>query len=312
MARYEQVAWDIRSRITSGELPEGTRLPAETTMAAHYGISPPTVRQAVMSLRNSGLVETQHGRGTFVRRRLPSIRYGPDAPSDRTTGDGTLRVTAEAQEVDADEELADLMKAPKGTALVCHVRISTREDAPHALARVYVPRDLDPDAIHGRPAGRPSAWGDDVRDQLAAAGAEILHTNHRVTTRPLTAEETGLLQLPDGSWALTVDRTSVDSSGSVIEATRIVMPGDRAEAVWTTPTATGRRSSEPPFGTRCIECDARGNDLMLVQILESGSGPSSGVYACRKTCAPAIAGRSHAPDWLRDDLRQQGLWPATD
>lgn len=65
----------------------------------------------------------------------------------------------------------------------------------------------------------------------------------------------------------------------------------------------------PPIGTKCIECGDRDGDLMLVKIMESGSGPGAGLYACRTTCAPAIAGRSYAPDWLSKELAEQGLWP---
>lgn len=238
--RYDRVVRDIRRRILSGELPEGARLLGETAMAAHYGISAPTVRQAMMVLRNAGLVETQHGRGTFVRRRLPGVTYGVTAPTAYATDDGALQVTAEAQEVDADEDLAELMKAPVGTALVCHVRLSEHEDAPHALTRVYVPRNVtDVRAQTGR---RPTAWGEDVRDRLIAAGVEILGTTHRVTTRPLAPEESDLLELPNSYWALTVERTSVDGRGRVVEGARIVMPGDRAEAIWTTAGNTGGRS----------------------------------------------------------------------
>jgi GntR family transcriptional regulator len=65
---YLRVADDIAGRIASGELAPGTRLRAERELADHFGVSYGTVRHAMAVLRERGLIETVHGRGTFVRR----------------------------------------------------------------------------------------------------------------------------------------------------------------------------------------------------------------------------------------------------
>lgn len=64
---YLAVAEDIAGRIASGELGPGTRLRSERDLAEHYGRSYGTVRKAMAVLRDRGLIETVHGRGTFVR-----------------------------------------------------------------------------------------------------------------------------------------------------------------------------------------------------------------------------------------------------
>jgi GntR family transcriptional regulator len=66
-AAYQQIAEDIRARITSGQYPPGSPLPSETQMIEHYRVSRLTVRHAVAALRAAGLVETAHGRATLVR-----------------------------------------------------------------------------------------------------------------------------------------------------------------------------------------------------------------------------------------------------
>jgi GntR family transcriptional regulator len=65
---YERVADDIAGRIASGELKPGTRLRAERELATYYGVSYGTMRQAMKVLRERGLIDTIHGRGTFIRR----------------------------------------------------------------------------------------------------------------------------------------------------------------------------------------------------------------------------------------------------
>jgi GntR family transcriptional regulator len=64
---YLRVAEDIAARIASGELRPGARLRAERDLAGHYGVAYGTVRRAMAVLRERGLIETIHGRGTFVR-----------------------------------------------------------------------------------------------------------------------------------------------------------------------------------------------------------------------------------------------------
>lgn len=63
---YLRVAEDIAARIASGELRPGARLRAERELAEHYEVAYGTIRRAMAVLRERGLIETIHGRGTFV------------------------------------------------------------------------------------------------------------------------------------------------------------------------------------------------------------------------------------------------------
>jgi DNA-binding GntR family transcriptional regulator len=62
---YLQVADLLAARIESGDL-KG-RMPAERDLASEFGVAYGTVRRAMEVLRERGLVESVHGRGTFVR-----------------------------------------------------------------------------------------------------------------------------------------------------------------------------------------------------------------------------------------------------
>ena len=62
---YVQVADDLAGRISRGEL--AGRLPAERDLASEYGVAYGTIRRAMEVLRERGLVESVHGRGTFVK-----------------------------------------------------------------------------------------------------------------------------------------------------------------------------------------------------------------------------------------------------
>jgi GntR family transcriptional regulator, transcriptional repressor for pyruvate dehydrogenase complex len=66
---YEQLAGLLRERITSGDLREGDRLPSETSLAEQAGVGRSTVREALRTLQEAGLIERASPRVMIVARR---------------------------------------------------------------------------------------------------------------------------------------------------------------------------------------------------------------------------------------------------
>lgn len=62
----DRVLRDLESSILSGRLERGSRLPPEKELASHYGVSVPTIREAVRALSAMRLIEVRHGSGTTV------------------------------------------------------------------------------------------------------------------------------------------------------------------------------------------------------------------------------------------------------
>lgn len=62
----------LRRKITTGEWAIGKRIPIEPELAEQMGVGRSTVREAVRSLANMGMLETLPGRGTFVRSATPT------------------------------------------------------------------------------------------------------------------------------------------------------------------------------------------------------------------------------------------------
>ena len=68
--RAEEVVQRVSQAIQLGLFVDGEQLPPETEFATQLGVSAMTLREALATLRQQGLVETRRGRtgGTFVRR----------------------------------------------------------------------------------------------------------------------------------------------------------------------------------------------------------------------------------------------------
>ena len=64
--RFEQVAEQISKLIKKGKLKPGARLPPERELAKQLEVSRPTVREAMIALEISGLVEVRVGSGIYV------------------------------------------------------------------------------------------------------------------------------------------------------------------------------------------------------------------------------------------------------
>lgn len=75
-----QVVRALEQRIRDGGLGPGDRLPTETALMNELGVSRTVVREALSQLQASGLVETRHGIGTFVRAPgdAAPFRIAPD------------------------------------------------------------------------------------------------------------------------------------------------------------------------------------------------------------------------------------------
>ncbi|MFO1218730.1 MAG: FCD domain-containing protein [Burkholderiaceae bacterium] len=68
---FEAIASQIRAELAAGRLGVGSRLPAERTMAAAFGVSRNTLREALRSLEHAGLLQHYKGArgGAVVTQR---------------------------------------------------------------------------------------------------------------------------------------------------------------------------------------------------------------------------------------------------
>ncbi|MGH3967162.1 MAG: FadR/GntR family transcriptional regulator, partial [Mycobacterium sp.] len=63
----DEIVSALLHEMVTRRLPPGSRLPTEKDLARHFGISQPTVREAIRALDVMGLVDVRHGSGVYVR-----------------------------------------------------------------------------------------------------------------------------------------------------------------------------------------------------------------------------------------------------
>lgn len=257
---YEEIADELRRQITTGKWQPGERLPSEEELKNTYGKGGPTVRQALEVLLGEGLIDKQHGRGTFVRvprrkARRTNERHQweknrarePQEVRERTGAtehDTGLKVTdlvfhASYHQVEATEDLAGAFGVPVGTPLVERV-YSTRYDrdpAPFNVSHSYLVRDhiaANPDLLDES----KEPWPGGTPNQLLTVGIELDRIVETITAaRPPTKDEARTLGMAPGMAVIVLRKTSHDTDGRVVEVADVVLPGDRTELTFVTPLA---------------------------------------------------------------------------
>ena len=82
---YRQIADQLRALIEQGEFALGSHLPPERDLAKQFGVSRPSVREALIALEVEGLVEVRMGSGIYVRSNAPAAARPVSAESPLET-----------------------------------------------------------------------------------------------------------------------------------------------------------------------------------------------------------------------------------
>jgi len=126
---YPRIAEALRTAIATGELPHGSRVPSEPTLAARFGAARNTVRRALAELQREGLIATVPGKGRIVRdQQAPSTHPEETMPGYQRIA-SVLRQQIQRGVYAADGRL------PSEAALARRHRVS-RETARRALANL--------------------------------------------------------------------------------------------------------------------------------------------------------------------------------
>jgi len=241
---YRQVANDLRTKIAAGDHAPGAQLPSERELVERYEVSRPTIRQAIGVLRVEGLVLAEHGRGLFVRPKPRVQRLGRNRLSrrERSESRGTFltdahvnqfipRVEVSIRVEDADGRIAELLNIAPGSPVVARERVMFADDLPVQLAIARLPRDL----TQGTAIEEEDTGSGGIYARLEENGHVLDHFTEFVTARLPSSDEATALHLNHGTPVLAVTRVALSSSGRVVEANDMVLPGDRYELMYELP-----------------------------------------------------------------------------
>lgn len=113
---YLEVAEQLEKLIKNREINPGDRLPSERDLAERFGVSRPSIREAMIALEIAGLVEIRTGSGIYVKDAPETVSLAiDDFPGPFELLEARRLIEAEvvalaAQRI-SDEQLAELEQA---------------------------------------------------------------------------------------------------------------------------------------------------------------------------------------------------------
>src|SRR5215467_5971829 len=227
--KYAQVVAEIKKRIERGVYPPGSLLPSEHQLVAEFGVSRPTIVRSLAALRQDGWIDTQQGKGSFVRGRPALVE------AERTHPAHDVMELPEAelsgQLVQAGVKLAPphvtaLLGLEAGARAFVRQRLLMDEGDPIELASAWLPLEL----ASGTDLASPDLLSESIRHHLQVRKKIRLdHAVEQITARCPSGEETELLAIAPGSPVLSVIVTAYDATGRPIQVNDIVLPGQRHE-----------------------------------------------------------------------------------
>ncbi|GAA0405783.1 GntR family transcriptional regulator [Streptomyces luteireticuli] len=222
---WYQVSQSLRASILGRRPEDPLRLPTEDALAAHYGVSVLTMRQALKELETEGLISRHRRRGTFIE---PSARRGSpvrllgsvDTIVAQQSGERTTVLGHGPAPVPGD--LAEHFPGLSEAVAFRRLRRDGETDEPVNWAENLVHPELagriDLDDLARWPMTKV------LRDAL---GVRISRITDTVEARLADPETAGLLRVPLLSPILHYTGVTYDEGGRVVDVARIHYRGDR-------------------------------------------------------------------------------------
>lgn len=112
---YLEVADQLSQLIATGQIKPGERLPSERDLASQFGVSRPTIREAMIALEIEGLVEIRTGSGIYVTQKQQKIDISDTGPGPFEIFEARRIIESETAALAAarisDEQLKELEDA---------------------------------------------------------------------------------------------------------------------------------------------------------------------------------------------------------
>ena len=148
---YYQLQQKLEVRINSGEWEPGQKLPSESNLCDHFGVSRTVVRQALNGLASNNLIETQKGRGSFVAtpKHTWQLMQSLSGFQENTIAQGqTIRTQVLALEiVSATGEIGEYLKLDVGAPVIMLKRLRFVDEEPIVVVTTYLPESLCPNLV---------------------------------------------------------------------------------------------------------------------------------------------------------------------
>lgn len=221
---YVQLMEELETSIRNGVYKPGDKIMTEAEMAREYGVSLITVRKAVGSLMEKGLVVRKQGKGTFVTkpkysRNMKKLQSFTEMCEQMGVKPGAR--VLENRLIAADKKVADRLGIEPGSNVVYISRLRLADGEPVQVEKSYFPLKyaflLEEDLNDG-------SMFECLKEK---AGVKVASSEKMIELCRATAEEAALMDVKKGDYLLFVKSTAYDENGEPMYAGIQLINGDR-------------------------------------------------------------------------------------
>mgnify|MGYP000164081361 FL=1 len=220
---YVQLMEELETSIRNGVYKPGDKIMTEAEMAKEYGVSLITVRKAVGSLMEKGLVVRKQGKGTFVKkpkysRNMKKLQSFSDMCRQMGMNPGARMV--ENHLVPVSAPIARRLGVDAGSSVIYISRLRLADGVPVQIEKSYFPLSY---------AFLLEAKFDDnsLFDYLRKSrGVWVASSEKSIEVCRVTKEEAALLNIQKGDLQLCVKSTAFDANEQVLYTGVQIINGD--------------------------------------------------------------------------------------
>jgi len=227
MQRYWDIADTLRRDIANGRYALGEKMPTEENLVETFQSSRHAVREALRLLTEDGMISRRPRAGSLVIGQTPTAHFTQRVASVQELlryPSTTERRPVSTGYVQADHELAQQLRCAAGASWFC---IETHRFAAGSLlplchTRVYVRPEYAGIVRHRRHG--TIMFADQIADMY---GVHAESTDFEISASLVTGTSAIVLEVAEGSAALTTVRRYSDADGRVFEVSIAVHPAQR-------------------------------------------------------------------------------------
>ena len=215
MTLYDQIKDDLLSKIKDGTYPEGQTIPSELELAEIYGVSRPTIRQALQILVSDGYLEKRRRRGTVVTKPKVSQSFTMSISSF----EDTMRLAGRLPKTKvlvfkrerANAEVEKRLELTRGQDVFKLVRLRYADDLPNVFVESYIPCALYP-GLDSFDFNESSLYA-----AMDACGNPVMTARRRLEVIKADGAAAALLDVEAGDPLLLFHTVARDASGTAVE-----------------------------------------------------------------------------------------------
>lgn len=220
----------LTEEIESGAFQPGSKLPSESELSQRFAVNRHTVRRALSTMAEEGLIRVEQGRGSFVEEHILDYLIGARTRFSEIVGNQARSLVGRvlsSEVIQAGPDLARYLDIKEGAACYRVDTLRQADDRPITFASHHFPYARFPE-LPDKLKGELS-----ISQALASFGcADYRRRTTRVIARLPDANEAVSLQQPRSRPILVTESVNVDTEGKPVEFGIARFASDRVQIIF--------------------------------------------------------------------------------